>query len=332
VLSKLYNKTGGIPRLINVICDRALLGAYVKSQRKVSGPILNKAASEVQGRSHQHWWLLHGSFIALVLLVGVATAAALFYTNSKEITKILPQRSLELLPGVVIEPPAIESIVTEPPIIEPPVAVKPETSPQWPDEAVSRDDTFTAAYLAQFKQWSITLNTDNDDPCTQAIGWGLRCFGGVGNLGSLISIDRPAILTLVDNEGRKFYATLLALEDELATVAFAHGIETVTVQDLEAHWRGHYQLLWRTSSNGYAIIKPGSRGPEVTWLTKNLLAAGVKSVQVNNTYDEDVVAAVRAFQRNHGLVADGIAGRRTLIQLNSANNKTIPRLSSREGG
>jgi general secretion pathway protein A len=139
-------------------------------------------------------------------------------------------------------------------------------------------------------------------------------------------------LTLVDNEGRQFHATLLALEDELATVAFAHGIEKVTVQDLEAHWRGHYQLLWRTSSNGYTIIKPGSRGPGVTWLTKNLLAAGVKSVQVNNTYDEDVVAAVRAFQRNHGLVADGIAGRRTLIQLNSANNKTIPRLTSREGG
>lgn len=317
VLAKLYSKTRGIPRLINIICDRAMLGAYVKSRRKINGSILNKAAREVQGRSYQHRWMLRGSIVASALLVGAAATAALFYVNDKEITMMLPQRSVELLPSVVVEPL---------------VVVKPEVSPQWPDEAVARDDAFTAAYLTQFKQWNIPLATGNAEPCTQAISRGLRCFSGVGNLGSLVSNNRPAILTLVDNEGRLYHATLLALEDELATLAFAHGIETVAVQDLEAHWRGQYQLLWRTAPNGYTIIKPGSRGAGVTWLTKNLLAAGVKSVQVNNDYDEDVVAAVRAFQRNHGLVTDGIAGRQTLIQLNSANDKSIPRLSNRGGG
>jgi general secretion pathway protein A len=139
-------------------------------------------------------------------------------------------------------------------------------------------------------------------------------------------------LTLVDNQGRQYHATLIALNDEQATLAFAHGIETVAVQDLEAHWRGQYQLLWRTSPHGYTIIRPGSRGPGVTWLTKNLLAAGVESVAVQNAYDADVVTAVREFQRNHGLVADGVAGRQTLIQLNSANDKSVPRLSKREDG
>jgi general secretion pathway protein A len=309
-----------------------MLGAYVKSRRKVNGPILNKAAREVQGLSYQHRWLLWGSIAASTLLVTAAAVVALLYVNGKELTMVLPQRSLDLLPGIFVESPVVESPVVESPVVEASAAAEPEASLQWPDEAVARDDALAAAFLAQFTQWNIPLTTGNDDPCTQAISLGLRCFWGVGNLGSLISTDRPAILTLVDNEGRQFHATLLALEDELATVAFAHGIETVTVQDLEAHWQGHYQLLWRISSNGYTIIKPGSRGPGVTWLTKNLLAAGVKSVQVNNTYDEDVVAAVQAFQRNHGLVADGIAGRRTMIQLNSANNKTIPRLSNRGGG
>ena len=163
---------------------------------------------------------------------------------------MLPQQSLELLPGVfvespVVEPPVVESPVVEPPVVEPPVveasaAVKPEASLQWPDEAVARDDAFAAAYLAQFKQWNLLLATDNVDPCTQAISRGLRCYTGVGNLGSLISYNRPAILKLVDSEGRQFHATLLALESERATLAFAHGIETVTVQDLEAHWKGHY--------------------------------------------------------------------------------------------
>jgi general secretion pathway protein A len=293
-----------------------MLGAYVKSRRMVSGPILNKAAREVQGRSFQHRWLLWGSIVSSTLLVAAAAVAALLYVNGKEITMMLPQQSVELSPGVVVEPL---------------VAVKPEKSPQWPDEAVARDDAFAAAYLAQFKQWNLLLATDNADPCTQAISRGLRCYSGVGNLGSLVSYNRPAILKLVDSEGRQFYATLLALDSERATLAFAHGIETVTVQDLEAHWKGHYQLLWRVSPNGYTIIKPGSRGPGVIWLTKYLLAAGVKSVQVHDVYDEDVIVAVRAFQRNHGLVADGIAGRQTLIQLNSINDYSIPRLSNRRG-
>jgi general secretion pathway protein A len=317
LLARLYGKTRGIPRLINVICDRAMLGAYVKSRRKVNGPILNKAAREVLGKSHHPGWVLRGSIVASTLLVGAVAAAALFYTKDKEVPMALLQSSVEPLSSVVLESP---------------VAVKPETSPQWPEQAAASDDALQAAHIAQFKQWDISLSTGNTDPCTRAITEGLRCFSGVGNLGSLASIDRPTILTLVDKKGRHYQATLLALNNELATLAFAHGIETVAVQDLEAHWQGHYQLLWRTSPHGYTIIRPGSRSSGVSWLTENLLAAGVKSLRVTNAYNAEVVAAVQAFQRNYGLVADGIAGRQTLIQLNSVNDKSIPRLSNRVGG
>ena len=335
VIAKLYSKTHGIPRLINIICDRAMLGAYVKSLSKVNGPILNKAAREVQGRSFQHRWLLRGSIVASLLLFGAVAVAGLYYTKNKELAMMLPQWSIELLPDIVVESPVVESPAVESPaveslVVESPVEVKPGTAPLWPDEAIARDDAFANAYLTQFKQWNIHLTSDDSDPCSQATSQGLRCFSGIGNLGSLIINNRPVILTLVDNDGRQFHATLIALKGELATLAFAHGVETVTVRDLEAHWQGHYQLLWRTSPNGKTVIQPGSRGPGVTWLTKYLLAAGVKSVQVTDTYDGDVVAAVRAFQRNHGLLTDGIAGRQTLIQLNSVNDKSIPRLSKRE--
>jgi general secretion pathway protein A len=101
----------------------------------------------------------------------------------------------------------------------------------------------------------------------------------------------------------------------------------VTVQDLEARWQGHYQLLWRISPQGFSLFRPGERGPGVTWLTKNLLAADIKSAQVKDFYDSDVVEAVKAFQRSRGLVADGLAGRQTLIHLNSATDATVPRLN-----
>jgi general secretion pathway protein A len=336
VISKLYDKTRGVPRLINIICDRAMLGAYVNSKRIVNRQILNKAAREVHGRSVRSGWLLRVSMVTSALLVGAAATAALYYANGNDVATMISQQSVESSTTDITEPE--EAVKSEAPLEEVGEAKTLETQnstsvmPPWPGEATARGDALTAAYRAQFKQWNIPLVEGSIDPCSQAITQGLRCFSGVGNLGSLVSTDRPVILTLVDAEGLKYSATLLELDDELATLAFAHGIETVAVADLEARWQGQYQLLWRAAPDGYTIIRPGSRGSGVTWLTKNLLAAGIMSVQVRNDYDADVAAAVREFQRKHGLVADGIAGRQTLIHLNSANDKSVPRLGNRGAG
>jgi general secretion pathway protein A len=336
VANKLYDKTRGIPRLINIICDRAMLGAYVKSRRKVSTTILKKAAREVQGRSHRQRRFLPGFIVASSLLVGAAAMAALLYTNGKEISMLLPQQLMEL-PADTDAGPSIIGNPEQSKVAKLDVIVQKHHElvpvlPEWPSAVSAEDNTLASAYVALFKQWDKSMAEDVANPCAQATTWGLRCFSGVGNFGTLASIDRPAILTLLDNEGRLYQVTLLSLKDELATLAFTFGIEAVTVHDLEARWQGHYQLLWRTTPQGFTLSKPGDRGSEVTWLAKNLLAAGIKSLRVKDVYDDDVVEAVRAFQRSRGLVADGIAGRQTLIHLNSVNDKTIPRLSHQGEG
>jgi len=331
VINKLYAKTSGIPRLINIICDRAMLGAYVKSQRKVSLKILQEATREVQGRSHRQRWLLRGSIVASSSLVVAAAMAALLYTNRQEIPLLLPQQVNESLTDIVDESPLAGT-----PELSQEETLDAQTSepnelvtalPEWPGAVTAEGNTLAAAHAMLFKQWDISLTEKTADPCAQANTWGLRCFSGMGNLGFLVSNDRPTILTLLDSEGRNYDVTLLSLKGELATLAFSHGIETVAVQDLEARWQGHYQLLWRISPQGFSLFRPGERGPGVTWLTKNLLAADIKSAQVKDFYDSDVVEAVKAFQRSRGLVADGLAGRQTLIHLNSVNDAAVPRLN-----
>ncbi|MCG6888061.1 MAG: AAA family ATPase [Gammaproteobacteria bacterium] len=331
VINKIYAKTRGIPRLINILCDRAMLGAYVKSRRKVSLKILQKATREVQGRPPRQRWFLRGSIVASSLLVVAAAMAALLYTNGQEISLLLARPLNESLPDIVAGSPAagnpeLSQVATLD-------AKTPEADegmsalPQWPGAVTAEGNTPAGAHKVLFKQWDIPLTEQIADPCAQANTWGLRCFSGIGNLGLLASIDRPVILALLDSDGRKYDVTLLALKDELATLAFSHGIETVPVQELEARWQGHYQLLWRTSPQGFSLFRPGERGPGVTWLTKNLLAADIRSAQVRDIYDSNVVEAVKAFQRSRGLVADGIAGRQTLIHLNSVNDATVPRLN-----
>jgi murein L,D-transpeptidase YcbB/YkuD len=87
-------------------------------------------------------------------------------------------------------------------------------------------------------------------------------------------------------------------------------------------------MLWRLSPQGLSVFRPGEQGAGVRWLTKSLITAGIENLQVQDLYGVDVIEAVKTFQRKRGLVADGVAGRQTLIHLNSATDKTIPRLSS----
>lgn len=330
VLGRLYNKTGGIPRLINVMCDRAMLGAYVKSQHKVNASILEKAAREVLGGSTRSRWLLPGSVVASILLVGVATAAVFFYDGDEDNTKLFSKQTNE----TVAEPePFIEESKEAPKENEAEVVVEdpPMTTgiePEWPDRVIAKDNALAVAQKLLFRQWRISVADNVTDPCGRIADHNLRCYSGVGNLGGLVSDDRPAILTMVDNQGQLYYATLVALNRDLATLAFAHGIETVAVSDLETRWQGQYQLLWRLSPGGVSIFRPGDRGEAVTWLTKNMLTAGIGSVQEQELYDADVIEAVRSFQVKRGLRADGVAGRQTLIQLSSINDQTVPRLSS----
>jgi len=82
---------------------------------------------------------------------------------------------------------------------------------------------------------------------------------------------------------------------------------------------------------GRSILRPGDRGAEVTWLTRGLEAAGIATEPTDN-YDAGVSQSVRTFQRSRGLLGDGIAGRQTLIHLNTVVDQTVPRLDTRGAG
>ncbi len=96
-INLLYKLSNGIPRLINVICDRALLGAYVENQYTVSPRILKKAAKEVfgelknaeHGKNDKRW------FIPASVIAGIVALSILLFFNFKQpITNI----SKKLLP------------------------------------------------------------------------------------------------------------------------------------------------------------------------------------------------------------------------------------------
>jgi general secretion pathway protein A len=78
---QIHRASGGVPRLINLICDRALLGAYAQEQHQVSEPILRQAVAEVFAARQPRWrrWAAAGLLAlagaAAVAAVGIAAAA-----------------------------------------------------------------------------------------------------------------------------------------------------------------------------------------------------------------------------------------------------------------
>ena len=90
-VNKLYRLTGGVPRVINLLCDRALLGAYVKGENIVSLMLLTEAASEVFGKKgtggsvgKNPWQWVLTALLSLILVSGVAFLIMLIKQPSLE--------------------------------------------------------------------------------------------------------------------------------------------------------------------------------------------------------------------------------------------------------
>ena len=97
-LKKIYRYTHGIPRLINIICDRALLGAYATEVHQVSNKIVAKAASEVLPRhsaSPNLYHLLPALALALAVGLGVWGLFTVDWSQSRIMAWINDSRILE---------------------------------------------------------------------------------------------------------------------------------------------------------------------------------------------------------------------------------------------
>ncbi len=78
---RIYRLTKGVPRLINILCDRSLLGAYVTGRQRVSARIVGRAYRELAGRTTaRRWTWAHAAIAAsgtavagLVIAWGLAT-------------------------------------------------------------------------------------------------------------------------------------------------------------------------------------------------------------------------------------------------------------------
>lgn len=181
-------------------------------------------------------------------------------------------------------------------------------------------------------RWGLNLKVlPPGDPCDPLPAYGLRCERDRGGWRALRALDRPALLRLRTKKGQaEGYLVLVAMDAEGVTLAHPEGNVRVSRAALNALLSGQYTLVWQPPPMGVASISAGSSGESVRWLRKLLSqvpGTGITDTE-SGTFDAAVGAALRRFQVKYGLNPDGIAGPKTLVQLNNAVGMPgIPKLS-----
>jgi general secretion pathway protein A len=325
LMGRIYRLSGGVPRVINVLCDRALLGTYVQGKERVDRATLVQAAREVFHQAPRRSFLLPLLMILIFVLGGMLATT---------LNRLEPRETATATLPVTAPLSAAHTIAAAP--AAPPVKKAEPAAPlpdklEWPaDQPLARSEEL--AYAALFRAWG--ANYEGSDACTQAEGLGLRCRSARGGLDELRSVNRPAALFMRDEQGRAFHAALTALDDKSATFVLGAETRTVALGALAAQWAGQYTLLWRLPPAARENIPRGVRGPAVQWLITQLAQARGQVAETSKAplFDDVLERQVKQFQLAQGLVPDGLVGPQTVMRLAGVGDRSAPELHPRQGG
>lgn len=360
-IRQIHRDSLGIPRVINILCDRALIGAYANEMARVSAAIVRHAAREWRGeeRGRRQWFFpLPRSVAALVigvLLFATATAgfrgSAVLYSGVDKVregeitSKLLRWLGLqepaahEQNPPPYLERNGMSALPAVPGQVLAPRAAPPSRAalvaelPATDNNAVVVSSVqhvigmaSPIALQALLERWNIHGNVvDRQALCARAERHGLQCLRDTGDWDGLRLFNRPALLTLDSRSGGEAYLALIGMDEKHAFVATTEGVISLKLHELDEYWSGEFVMLWRPPPGGVSLITAGADRPAVQWL-QNALAHvdGINTSAVK--FDQQLEQRIRVFQRSHGLEADGIAGPRTLIHLNNVLEQAVPLL------
>ena len=346
-LWRIHTLSRGIPRRINLLCDRALLGAYAAGVREVSAAIVHRAAREVfdapasaaAARSARGAWP-RWAVAGLGAVAGAALVAAAGWALGA--WPLQPQRAAAQAGGPVAagaqvsaapagarQPPASTAAATPAaPAASAAQAAAPLSGLQ--QFLAAQPDSDAPAWQALALAWGARL-PDGADACAALPRDGLRCYRNRrAGLNLVRQIDRPVLLTLFPSEDAEasVSAVLRSLDGDAATLEGAGRTLRVPVAELAQVWRGDIATLWRAPpglpDKGEIADTPAG----AAWLDKQLAtkAAGGTGPGSRPVTPALRQARIHRFQLAQGVTPDGRAGPLTLMLLNRAIGVNEPRL------
>jgi general secretion pathway protein A len=326
-LQRIHQLARGVPRRVNLLCDRALLGAFATGQAVADRRTVEKAASEVFGPAPRRAspWPRAAAVLGLGLAVGAGLYAAASHWLAEPATTIAaatPTRSIATAPAAKPASIAQESRTTGLVPVVAPAPTEAVTVPASPAPELLYDADEAWRELA--RSWQVDLPS-GAAPCEAAQQRGLQCFTHALGLPLIRELGRPGILKLDAGTGSPRYAVLTALTHDTATLRAGGTEQTVTLTALAARWQGGFSTLWKTPPGYAPHVAPSAA--TIDWIAAGLAkASGASAPTAHRGVDAALRGELKSFQTAQGLAADGQPGPMTFMQLNRAAGIAEPRL------
>jgi len=327
---EVFRLSQGVPRLINVICDRALLGAYASESRLVNRSLVRRAAQEVSGEIRHRPWIIPGA--AVVAVLGIIAAAAWYGSGrwSAQQEELPLELATEFVEDTATPELSVQAAIAENTL--PTEQVQPDLLEQLQLAGELSNRHF--AFSSLFELWQIEYLRGGRSGCQQATDAGLSCHFQRGSWHGLKQLDRPAIMTLVDNDGGVHDVVLIAVQGDVADLSIGGVIVSHPVRSITEIWFGQSLVLWRPPGGRAAALSRGAQGTEILWLRESLVNIDARYLSGNpgsDRFDVNLEEIVRRFQQDHRLDVDGLVGRQTQIIINSLlATDEAPRLTVRQ--
>lgn len=329
----LQKYSGGIPRLINLLCERSLMAGYAQSRVPIDHHMVRQAAAEVLGEEeptqNRYLW---PTATAAALCVAFGVSYWLFTDKS---ANTVPASNLvsESVPTNVASLNAQtlggEGVADK--------SVKPTNQPSGqtsiPDpnqrllnEAINQSRNIDTAFAGLFSVWG-KVPYKGLTACQSAVEQGLACYQQQGNWMSLTRLNYPAVVYLVDDKQQDFYGAVLAVEGEQLLMQLGEQQLWVDRAWFNQHFSGTFEILWQAPNLPMMDISQKSSPGQLQWLENALAHVNGRSPRRVNQFDVQLENDLKTFQSQHGLKADGIAGNQTLVRLNLYLSQQGPRLT-----
>jgi general secretion pathway protein A len=348
-LKRIHQLSRGVPRRVNLLCDRAMLGGYATGQTRIGVDVVERAAAEVFGDAPARpvgEWAARARRVApwaggLLVGASIAGAAAWLMKPAREVSLAAPlaaASAASAAPGasaaaVAARPASAGATAATAAASRPSGLVAMPLPAATPAVATAlganelravfstRLHGEADAWRELAESWGLKLPA-GADPCPNASKQALPCFKGPGSLALVRQLDRPGLLVLRDGAGRSYHVLLIALGADSATLRRGDATVTVPLATLGAAWRGEFGTFWRAPSGYAGSSSFGTPDSEASrWLADRLA-----QVLPTGAETAPLASRVAAFQVAQGLPPDGLAGPLTLMLLNRATGVDEPRL------
>ena len=340
----IYKYSGGIPRLINITCDRALLTAFGLGRHKITGGVARAAIRELASRGYvKRYGLLDGKRAVLIFLsLCIVFLVVIFY--SPKILNIqgmfhAPKGKVSKtsLPGKGyvkkrINPPPVSAPISEQTSVPAQEEAEPKTDIRKVidfgdvlknmDAMSSRQDAIQAA----MKLWDMDAvvrqypEKMDDDSFFSLIARrnGLLMQRIRGDLDRLKRLNLPAILQFqLPHMQSALYLTLSKMNEN--KLVFATGVKEQMVEvipeALKPYWSGVAYIAWKNFLSLTGNIPMESSKDSIRALKMLMRDIGFSDIDMNPVYDEVTRKAIKEIQKKNGLRADGVVGPLTKIIL-----------------